>query len=48
MEQMQKKKTAPVLEHRSGQAKQNPIEVNVSTTNEHYITWGLALPYPFS
>nr|DAE10356.1 MAG TPA: hypothetical protein [Siphoviridae sp. ct3es5] len=32
----------------SGQAKQTPFEVNVSTSIEHYITLGLALPYPFS
>ena len=28
--------------------KQNPFEVNVSIPIGHYITSGLALPYPFS
>jgi len=40
---MQKKMTAPVLAHRSGQAKQTRFEVNVSTSIEHYITPGLVL-----
>ena len=37
MEQMQKKNDRPDT---------NPFEVNVSNAFEHYITWGLALPYP--
>jgi hypothetical protein len=44
----QKKMTAPGLHTGSGQAKQNPFEVNVSIPIGHYITSGLALPYPFS
>ena len=44
-----KKKDRPRWWHTgSGQAKQTPFEVNVSTSIEHYITLGLALPYPFS
>lgn len=39
--------TAPGLAHRKRSGETNPFEVNVSTTIEHYITWGLALPYPF-
>ena len=46
--QNQKKMTAPGLAHRKRSGETNPFEVNVSTTIEHYITWGLALPYPFS
>lgn len=47
MEQMQKKKmTAPGLAHRKRSGETNPFEVNVSNAFEHYITWGLALPYP--
>ena len=40
--------TAPGLAHRKRSGETNPFEVNVSTTIEHYITWGLALPSPFS
>lgn len=43
---MQKKKTAPGLAHRKRSGETNPFEVNVSNAFEHYITWGLALPYP--
>jgi len=44
-----KKKDRPRWWHTgSGQAKQNPFEVNVSIPIGHYITSGLALPYPFS
>ena len=43
---MQKKKTAPGLAHRKRSGETNPFEVNVSNAIEHYITWGLALPYP--
>lgn len=43
-----KKMTAPVLAHRSGQAKQTRFEVNVSTSIEHYITPGLVLHTLFS
>lgn len=43
-----KKKTAPGLAHRKRSGETNPFEVNVSTLIEHYITLGLALPYPFS
>lgn len=44
-----KKKDRPRWWHTgSGQAKQTPFEVNVSTSIEHYITLGLALLYPFS
>lgn len=46
MEQMQKKMTAPGLAHRKRSGETNPFEVNVSNAFEHYITWGLALPYP--
>lgn len=45
---IKKKMTAPGLAHRKRSGETNPFEVNVSTTIEHYITWGLALPYPFS
>jgi hypothetical protein len=47
MEQMQKM-TAPGLAHRKRSGETNPFEVNVSNAFEHYITLGLALPYPFS
>lgn len=43
---MQKKMTAPGLAHRKRSGETNPFEVNVSNAFEHYITWGLALPYP--
>lgn len=43
---MQKKMTAPGLAHRKRSGETNPFEVNVSKPFEHYITWGLALPYP--
>lgn len=43
---MQKKMTAPGLAHRKRSGETNPFEVNVSNAIEHYITWGLALPYP--
>ena len=43
---MQKKMTAPSLAHRKRSGETNPFEVNVSNAFEHYITWGLALPYP--
>ena len=47
--QHKQKKDRPRWWHTgSGQAKQTPFEVNVSTSIEHYITLGLALPYPFS
>ena len=42
------KNDRPGLAHRKRSGETNPFEVNVSTTIEHYITWGLALPYPFS
>lgn len=46
---LQDKKDRPRWWHTgSGQAKQTPFEVNVSTSIEHYITLGLALLYPFS
>ena len=45
-EQIQKKMTAPGLAHRKRSGETNPFEVNVSNAFEHYITWGLALPYP--
>ena len=38
--------TAPGLAHRKRSGETNPFEVNVSNAIEHYITWGLALPYP--
>jgi hypothetical protein len=38
--------TAPGLAHRKRSGETNPFEVNVSNAFEHYITWGLALPYP--
>lgn len=41
-----KKVTAPGLAHRKRSGETNPFEVNVSKPFEHYITWGLALPYP--
>lgn len=41
-----KKMTAPGLAHRKRSGETNPFEVNVSNAFEHYITWGLALPYP--
>jgi len=41
-----KKMTAPGLAHRKRSGETNPFEVNVSNAIEHYITWGLALPYP--
>ena len=40
-----KKMTAPGLAHRKRSGETNPFEVNVSKPFEHYITWGLALPY---
>lgn len=45
-EQIQKKMTAPGLAHRKRSGETNPFEVNVSNAIEHYITWGLTLPYP--
>lgn len=42
----EKKMTAPGLAHRKRSGETNPFEVNVSKPFEHYITWGLALPYP--
>jgi hypothetical protein len=44
---MQKKMTASGLAHRKRSGETNPFEVNVSNAIEHYITRGLALPYPF-
>jgi hypothetical protein len=41
-----KKMTASGLAHRKRSGETNPFEVNVSNAFEHYITWGLALPYP--
>ena len=46
MEKKKKKMTAPGLAHRKRSGETNPFEVNVSNAIEHYITWGLALPYP--
>lgn len=40
--------TAPGLAHRKRSGETNPFEVNVSKPIGHYITSGLALPYPFS
>ena len=44
--QDKKKRPPPVVAHRKRSGETNPFEVNVSNAFEHYITWGLALPYP--